>query len=77
VVILVGVAIFLLTTTASYGDSDTALDGPEVAWTAAVAALTGVGSLALGIAEFVRDSVRYRRERRSTQPDRRDDRGYL
>jgi hypothetical protein len=77
VVLLVFVAVFFVTTTAPMGDSATAADGPEVAWTAAVAALAGVGSLALGVAEFVRDSVRYRRERRSASADRQDDRGYL
>jgi hypothetical protein len=43
---------------------------------AAIGALTGVGSLVLGIADYVRSSMRYSRERRRADAEW-PNRGYL
>jgi hypothetical protein len=52
-------------------------DGDGTLVLAAVGALTGAGSLALGIADYVRNSLRYSRERRRTDADWRRPGGYL
>ena len=44
---------------------------------ALVGAVTGVGSLVLGIADFVRNSVRYSRDRRRATTDWQHPGGYL
>jgi hypothetical protein len=44
---------------------------------ALVGAVTGVGSLVLGIADFVRNSVRYSRDRRGATTDWQHPGGYL
>lgn len=58
------------------GDDTDGGGGGWILFFAGVGAGTGFGALVLGIADFVRNSLRYRRERRRLIDDWRDDRGY-
>jgi hypothetical protein len=70
ILVILGV-VLALTARTTYGAEDTGAD-----WTGPVIALTGAGTLALGFAHFVRDSMRYRREQRRADTESSDNRGY-
>jgi hypothetical protein len=91
VLIGLGIAVLLVVVVGTlllFGDGDDATTTPPgVAegddgsdWSlelAVVGAVTGVGSLVLGIADFVRNSLRYSRDRRRATADWPDPGGYL
>lgn len=85
VVLLLAVGAFVVVTASDGGDPTGNIEEPEPGAEgpdsdvvlAAIGAATGTGSLALGIADYARNSMRYARERRRSDADWRDRGGYL